>query len=141
MRRDEKSGPEVEEVPAVQPMKWQSGSVDYRDATNIGQRLVRMAEHTQDGRMESSQVAARLCEDSQSSQRLSSLARLVKRTMRKHREFREIPRDWFQLVRSVADAHEEYPNRATYRQGRHEVSGPVEAPSGGRNGSIQSLLG
>ena len=84
------------EAPEPKPIKWQLGPVDYSDANNLAERLIRLARHTQDGVTDPSQVASRLIEDGQSSQRLSSLGRLVRRTMRKHPEFREVHRGWFQ---------------------------------------------
>ena len=84
------------EAPEPKPMKWQLGSVDYSDASNLAERLIRLARHTQDGVMDPSQMASRLTADGQSSQRLESLGRLVRHTMRKHPEFREVHRGWFQ---------------------------------------------
>lgn len=89
------------EAPEPKPMQWQLGPVDYSDASNLAERLIRLARHTQDGVMDPSQVASRLIEDGQSSQRLASLGRLVRRTMRKHPEFREVHRGWFQWSRTA----------------------------------------
>ena len=75
---------ESDEAPEPQPMKWQPGRVDYSGTNNLVQRLVRMAEHTLNHRMEAFQVATRLLADGQSAQRLPTLARLVSRSMRKH---------------------------------------------------------
>ena len=82
------------------PMLWLPGDVDYGDATNLSRRLVHMAAHTQDGKIDPNQAAQRLTQDGQSYQQLSSLTRLVRQTMRKHPDFRELPNGWFWWIAS-----------------------------------------
>ena len=86
----------------VPPVQWREGDIDYAGCSNMNQRLVRMAEHTVDGRLEPEQTAQRLLQDGQSSQRLASLARLVTHSLRKSPHFRELDDDWFELFDSHA---------------------------------------
>ena len=80
----------------VPPMKWLPGDIDYARTTNLSQRLVRMAEHTADGRLEPEQTAQRLRQDGKSRQRLDSLTRLVRQNLVKNPLFREVGDDWYQ---------------------------------------------
>ena len=69
-----------------------------RASLNLSQRLVRMARHTADGRLEAEQMARRLREDGKSRQHPNSLARLIRKNLNLNPLFRELGNDWFQLV-------------------------------------------
>ena len=84
-------------VTRVHTVQWREGDIDYAGCLNISQRLVRMAGHTVDGRLEPEQTAQRLLQDGQSSQRLASLVRLVTNSLRKLPHFRELDEDLFEL--------------------------------------------
>ena len=131
-------------VPEPQPMKWQPGTLDYSGASNLAERLVRLARHTQDGVMDPSQMATRLVEDGQSTQRLASLGRLIGHIMRKHPEFRAIHRAecrWNEsiprqpAVQAKRTSSGESPSTAS--DSSRSISDPSsgEAAIGGRNGS------
>ena len=82
----------------VPPMKWMSGDINYAGTTNLSQRLVQMAEHTDDGRLEPEQTALRLIQDGKSRQRLDSLTRLVRKNLGLNPRFHEVGDDWYQRV-------------------------------------------
>ena len=84
-------------VGQLPPVQWRDGEIDYAGCTNIGQRLVRMAKITADGKLEPEQAAQRLIQDGESSQRADSLARLVRQSLRRLSHFRELEDDWFEL--------------------------------------------
>ena len=94
------TSPKVIQVP---PVQWRDGDIDYVGCSNISQRLVRMAEHTTDGRIEPAQVAKRLLLDGQSSQRLDSLTRLVSQNLKKNPRFRQLGDNWSELVDVTPD--------------------------------------
>ncbi len=128
----------VKEVP---PVQWLAGEIDYAGSPNIGQKLVRMAKHTVDGRLEPQQTARRLIQDGESSQRLDSLGRLVRQSLRRNASFRELKDEWFELAgfspRSESQApfgqvEDVEPDTVPSRG----VSGPYMGANGSMNGNI-----
>ena len=127
----------------VSPVQWRDGDIDYADSSNLSRRLVRMAEHTSDGRLEPKQTAQRLRQDCKSSQRLDSLARMVTHNLRKNPYFREIRDDWFEWVDFTPhpSSHSEPDAVADRDSGilnTPMVSGPYMTPNGTLNGNIRN---
>ena len=94
----EGAGEEIElpdEDLRLKPMQWKTGSVDYSQAHNLAVRVILLAGESKDGYCDPNQVAARLIADHQSTQRPTSLGRLVAQTMRKLPEFVELRNGWF----------------------------------------------
>ena len=79
----EGAGEEIElpdEELRLKPMQWKTGSVDYSQARNLAERIILLAGESEDGFLAPKQMAARLLADHQSTQRPTSLGRLVGRT-------------------------------------------------------------
>ena len=133
------TSPKVIQVP---PVQWRDGDIDYVGCSNISQRLVRMAEHTTDGRIEPAQVAKRLLLDGQSSQRLDSLTRLVSQNLKKIPRFRQLDDNWFELVdftpyHPLQSKPDHVAERDTGASNIPIVSPPYMSSNGTLNGSIR----
>ena len=142
----EGAGEEIElpdEELRLKPMKWKTRSVDYSQARNLAERIILLADESEDGFLDPNQMAARLLAGHQSTQRPTSSIRLVGRTREKLPEFREVHRGLFQWSaspRHPADqrsdtSYGESPSRETGSSRSILDPSSGETAIGGRNGS------
>lgn len=90
--------PTVVAEPYVPPrtMQWLNGTVEYREATHLGDKLRAIAQHTVDMTVEPRETSLRLLQDGQSTARQRNLERVVRRMLRDDPDFSALPTEWYQ---------------------------------------------